>query len=209
MYRFTLSSFSINKAIELGRKRASSFQTHCESEKKIVPKGSQLYQPRTTLLRCGGPPQFIPAKESGAVGKNHKVSPKEIEVNLKLNAQSVGEQFVPLSTEHGALDGAGMTRIRKWRISWHASNNPDVTGYRLYWAKGSRVNYASDFAEVGKVTEVILPDDVPSFPLVHGDIEIGVTSIGRNGNESNMTVTSALFDTVAPDAPSNLKLEVL
>ena len=84
-----------------------------------------------------------------------------------------------------------------------------MAGYRLYWAIGGGVGYDSDFAEVGNVTEVILPDDVPAFPLFHGEMRIGVTSVSHTGNESDMRVISAFFDLTAPDAPSNLKSEDL
>ena len=59
-----------------------------------------------------------------------------------------------------------MARVRKRKVHWGASNSLGVVGYKLYWAMGKGVNYDSDFADLGNVTEVILPDDVPSFPIL-------------------------------------------
>jgi hypothetical protein len=106
-------------------------------------------------------------------------------------------------------EGIKMARIRKRKIRWNSSNASGVAGYKLYWAVGKEVNYDSDFAEVGNVTEVILPDDVPSFPIVSGDIELGVVAIDHIGNESDMTKLSASFDFTAPDAPTGLALETI
>ena len=114
------------------------------------------------------------------------------------------ENFIATTKE-----GMKMARIRKRKIRWNSSNASGVAGYRLYWAVGKEVNYDSDFAEIGNVTEVILPDDVPSFPTVAGDIELGVVAIDHIGNESDMTKLSASFDFTAPDAPTGLALETI
>ena len=99
--------------------------------------------------------------------------------------------------------------IRKRKIYWHASDSLGVVGYKLYWAVGKGVNYDSDFAEVGNVTEVILPNDVPSFPMNTRDIEIAVVAVDFVGNESDMTKLYAPFGFNAPDAPTGLKVETL
>jgi hypothetical protein len=101
----------------------------------------------------------------------------------------------------------GPGRLGKKRISWEASPTPSVVGYRVYWAVGKRVTYESPFIDVGRSTSVTLPDDIPSFPLIAGPIEIGVTSVSRSGNESDMLVLSALLDFIRPRAPIGLKLE--
>ncbi len=101
----------------------------------------------------------------------------------------------------------GPGRLVKRKISWEASPTPSVVGYRVYWAVGRQVTYDSPFADVGHSTSFTLPDDLPSFPLVAGRVEIGVTSLSRSGNESDMLVLSALFDFTKPRAPVGLKLE--
>jgi len=81
-----------------------------------------------------------------------------------------------------------------------------VERHRIYWKVGGRVGYDSHFAEVGGLTALVLPDDVPSFPLVTGQMEIGVTAIGCGGNESDMVVLSAFLDFGRPAAPSKVEL---
>ena len=65
-----------------------------------------------------------------------------------------------------------MAKIRKRKIRWNPSSTADVVGYKVYWSVGGGVNYNSESAEVGMRTEVILPDELPSFPLVEGEIEL-------------------------------------
>jgi hypothetical protein len=103
----------------------------------------------------------------------------------------------------------GMAKVRKTQITWDAVDSPDVAGYKLYWAVGGGVDYDSESYEVGNVTNVILPDDVPSFPLVAGDIEIGVTAVNQRGNESDISVFSAPFNFTSPKAPGNIMVRDL
>ena len=102
-----------------------------------------------------------------------------------------------------------MARIRKRKVRWSPSIAAGVVGYRLYWAIAQEVSYNSDFTEVGNVTEVVLPDDVPSFPTVAGDIDLGVTALDHIGNESDMAKLSSPFDFTAPAPPTDLVVETL
>ena len=102
-----------------------------------------------------------------------------------------------------------MARVRKRKVHWGASNSLGVVGYKLYWAMGKGVNYDSDFADLGNVTEVILPDDVPSFPKNAGEIELAVVAVDHIGNESDMPKLYAPFGFTAPDAPTGLVVETL
>jgi hypothetical protein len=102
-----------------------------------------------------------------------------------------------------------MAKIRKRKIRWNASASPGVIGYKVYWAVGTPVNYDSDFADVGNVTEIILPDAISSFPVFRGDIQLGITAVTEMGNESEMMTTSAPFEFIAPDPPSQPLLESL
>ena len=93
------------------------------------------------------------------------------------------------------LSKLGTARAKRLRIRWNSSSSStDVKGYRLYWSVNSGVSYDSNFAEVGNVTEVILPDDVPLFPAVAGEIELGVTAVNHTGNESDMAKISVPFE---------------
>lgn len=101
----------------------------------------------------------------------------------------------------------GVARVTKKRLSWEASRSPGVKGYRVYWELGKRVDYDSSFADVGDVTVVVLPDDLPSFPLAAGPMEIGITSVSEGGSESDMRVLSVFVDFTRPDVPLNVSLE--
>lgn len=97
--------------------------------------------------------------------------------------------------------------VARRKISWDPSPSQGVVGYRIYWAVGKPVDYESEFADVGNVTNLILPADVPSFPLVIGRMEIGITAMSESGNESDMHVVSATFDFKRPDMPLDVKIE--
>jgi len=104
-----------------------------------------------------------------------------------------------------------MAKIAKRSISWGASTAPDVAGYKLYWkvGEGEVVDYLSDNQDVGNVTNITIPDDVPTFPLVDDLVQIGITAYDDVGNESDMTVANVPFDFTAPDAPTNLVVGTL
>lgn len=102
-----------------------------------------------------------------------------------------------------------MAKIVKRSISFGASSAPDIAGYKLYWSVGSPVDYTSTNADIGNKTTVIIPDDVPSFPLVEAQVNIGITAIDDIGNESDMVTATAPFDFDAPDAPTNLVVGTL
>ena len=117
----------------------------------------------------------------------------------------ITNQHILIATE----EEKKMAKVQKRKIRWNASNSPGVVGYKIYWAVGKGVNYDSDFAEVGNVTKVILPDEVPSFPITAGNIELGVVAVDHIGNESDMTKLYAPFGFTAPDAPTGLTVETI
>ena len=102
-----------------------------------------------------------------------------------------------------------MARITKRRIRWKGSPAPNVVSYKLYWSLRGDVNYDSKFVEVGRRTEIILPDDIVSFPLASCDVEFGVTTVNDIGNESDMTKVTATLNFAAPDPPTNVVIEAL
>ena len=137
-----------------------------------------------------------------------------IGIYFRRRAKKRGRPAGPLETasEHiltKTKEEKKMARVRKRKVHWDASNGLGVVGYKLYWAVGKGVNYDSDFADLGNVTEVILPDDVPSFPIDAGDIELAVVAVDHIGNESDMTKLYAPFGFTAPDAPTGLAVETL
>jgi len=102
-----------------------------------------------------------------------------------------------------------MAKLKKRKLRWHASSSPQVIGYKLYWSESGDVNYDSNQAFLGNVTEIVLPDDVDSFKPCNGQIEFGITSIDELGNESDIITLKAPYQFSVPNAPTNLKLEKL
>jgi hypothetical protein len=98
-------------------------------------------------------------------------------------------------------------RVRRRKVRWEPSASDDVVSYRLYWSRLGAVCYDSDYADVGKVTEVTLPDEIPSFPLISGDIEVGISAINQAGNESRLTKATVHVDFRVPQPPRNLAVE--
>jgi hypothetical protein len=102
-----------------------------------------------------------------------------------------------------------MAKIKGRRLIWDPSPSSSVIGYKLYWAEQGEVNYDSPCAMVGNVSEVVLPEQVPSFPVVRGPIALGITAVNEVGNESDMVVIAAPFQFSVPDAPTSPRLEAL
>lgn len=150
-----------------------------------------------------------------AAGEIVRTCPQGIGVSFDLTGQPGGMlNLEGLRTIHECFLGSSgnlfeTARVRRKKIRWRASLSPDVAGYKLYWKVGKGVDFDSDCAELGNATEVILPDQVPSFPLIAGDVEIGVTAVNHMGNESDMVKFRAFFNFAAPDAPTNLTVEDL
>ena len=99
-----------------------------------------------------------------------------------------------------------MAKIKNRKIRWEPSATADVR-YRLYWSIGGGVDYHSEHAELGNVTEVNIPADIPLFPLISGNFELGISAISEAGNESDLTKATVHVDFAVPDAPKNLMVE--
>jgi PilZ domain len=99
-----------------------------------------------------------------------------------------------------------MGRIKQRRVRWEPSASADVS-YRLYWSENGAINYDSDYADVGNSLQITLPDGIPSFPLVSGKIELGISAVSRAGNESEITKIVVPIDFTVPEPPTDLKLE--
>jgi hypothetical protein len=116
--------------------------------------------------------------------------------------ESGEEESIPI-THKGIRTG----KIKKKIVRWQASASPNVSNYRLYWSKQNAVNYDAYHVDLGNVTEVILPDDVPSFPLDSGNFTLGVSAVNTAGNESHITEITEHFDFTLPGPPKNLEVE--
>ena len=104
-------------------------------------------------------------------------------------------------------EGKRMGRVKKRRICWEPSMSDDVATYRLYWSEEGAVDYASKSVDVGNVTEVVIPDGIPSFPRIKGDVALGIAAVNDAGNESDMAKMSAKINFLVPEAPTNLVVE--
>jgi len=89
---------------------------------------------------------------------------------------------------------------------WEPSETLGVR-YRFHWATCRPVAHNLDYADVGTVTEIRLPADIPTFPLIAGKIVLGVSAVAQSGAESEITTTIADIDFTIPVTPGNLKVE--
>jgi Tfp pilus assembly protein PilZ len=103
-------------------------------------------------------------------------------------------------------ESVNMGKIRNRKIRWEPSSTPNVK-YRLYWSIGGDVDYHSDHADVGNVSEVTLPNDIPLFPFTSGKFELGISAINEAGNESELTKATVHVDFTVPEAPKDLRVE--
>jgi hypothetical protein len=102
-----------------------------------------------------------------------------------------------------------MGKIKQKKLRWEPAAGEESAKYKLYWSANGTLDYTSSFAEMGAVTQVILPDDIPSFPRIAGDLELGIAAVNQAGNESDITKISAYFDFTVPEAPKSLMVEDL
>lgn len=102
-----------------------------------------------------------------------------------------------------------MAKIKKRRLCWKASASSQVVGYKLYWSENNVPDYNSNCEMLGNVTEVILPDGVPSFEPKAGPITFGVTAVDELGNESDMVLLAVPYQFNVPKAPGGLNLQTL
>jgi len=98
-----------------------------------------------------------------------------------------------------------MGRVRRRTVRWEPS--ADAKKYRLYWSTQGPVGYESDFVELENKTMAFLPDEVPSFPTIAGNIELGITAVNEVGNESDITIARVYVNFTVPDAPKVLTVE--
>jgi Tfp pilus assembly protein PilZ len=121
----------------------------------------------------------------------------------------IGPQRIGLRFNTNDKEVTRVGKVKRKRLAWDRSLSDKVTRYRVYWSKDGGIDYGSQHVEVGNVVQVTLPDDIPSFPLVAGEIELGVSAISEAGNESEITKFRVSIDFIAPEPPKNLRLEDL
>ncbi|MCG6909558.1 MAG: hypothetical protein LJE94_05475 [Deltaproteobacteria bacterium] len=102
-----------------------------------------------------------------------------------------------------------MAKLKKRKLRWNASESQQVVGYRIYWAEAGEVGYDSPFADLGNVTEVVLPDEVEGFSPKGDPVEFGVAAVDELGNESDLVILKAPYQFRIPSAPGDLRIEPL
>lgn len=173
--------------------------------------GAAGYQPRDREILMSFEHPGI-EREISLVGRIAWASPMGIGVRFKQLVQdgrgpSMVAESKGSSSDDRKEEVKSMGKIRKKRVCWEPSMSADVATYRVYWSEEGQVGYSSRYVDVGKVTEVILPDDIPSFPPVKGEIALGVSALDESGNESDLAKMTAKFNFLVPDAPTNLVVE--
>jgi Tfp pilus assembly protein PilZ len=157
----------------------------------------------------------VPPHDHGekVVGDVVWVGPEGIGLKFRIPDQALIKKVVP--GQENQTKGFNITekevnrmgKIRNKKLRWEPAAGEEATKYKLYWSENGTVDYSSNFAEVGVVTQVILPDDIPSFPRMAGNLELGITAVNQAGNESDITKISAYFDFTVPEAPKSLVVE--
>ena len=95
-----------------------------------------------------------------------------------------------------------MSKINSKTLSFVPSDSPDVVGYKLYLQETpDAVSYDSQSFDLGTNTSVDL-GTLPGLENVDGIFNIGIVAIDDAGNESDMSIASAVpLDFVAPNPP--------
>jgi len=157
----------------------------------------------------------LPQQDYGhkVVGNVVWLGPEGIGVRFRVPDRALAQQLVLGQENHDTKfnitkkEAHQMGKIKNKKLRWEPAAGEEATKYRLYWSENGTVNYSSSFAEVGAVTQVILPDDIPSFPRIAGNLELGIAAVNPSGNESDITKIRAYFDFTVPEAPKNLVVE--
>jgi len=159
----------------------------------------------------------LPTRNHGekVVGDVVWVGPEGIGLKFRAPGGALMQKLVPgQESQNKELNIAKketrqMGKIKQKKLRWEAAAGEEPAKYRLYWSDSGTLDYTSSFAEVGAVTQVILPDDIPSFPRIAGKFELGIAAVNQTGNESDITKISAYFDFTVPEAPKSLVVEDL
>jgi len=157
----------------------------------------------------------LPPRDHGekVVGNVAWVGPEGIGLKFRVPDRALMQKLVPGQENQNKelnitkKEARQMGKIKQKKLRWEPAAGEESAKYKLYWSENGTLDYTSSFAEVGAVTQVILPDDIPSFPRVAGSLELGIAAVNQAGNESDITKISAYFDFTVPEAPKSLVVE--
>ena len=159
----------------------------------------------------------LPPRNHGekVVGNVVWVGPEGIGLKFRVPDLALKQKLVPGQENQNKefnitkKEARQMGKIKQKKLRWEPAAGEESAKYKLYWSENGTLDYASSFADVGAVTQVILPDDIPSFPRIAGNLEVGISAVNQAGNESDITKISAFFDFTVPEAPKSLMIEDL
>ena len=165
-------------------------------------------------LRMGGRLLVELGGKDPRISFPHRAEMIEPEKDASIEGRHKGEDLCTSGTHekqsmqvHEMVKKLG--RVKKKRISWELASSPDVRTYRLYWSKNREINYDSDYVDIGAVSELIVPDDMPFFDFKTGRMELGLSAVTHAGDESNIARFTFDFNFEVPDTPQNLTVEDL
>jgi hypothetical protein len=159
----------------------------------------------------------LPPQDHGekVVGDVVWVGPEGIGLKFRIPDRALMQKLVPGQKNQNKelnitkKEARQMGKIKQKKLRWEPAAGEQTAKYKLYWSENGTVDYTSSFAEVGAATQLILPDDIPSFPRIAGNLELGIAAVNQAGNESDITKISAYFDFTVPEAPKSLVVEDL
>lgn len=98
-----------------------------------------------------------------------------------------------------------MAKIVSKTLKFPGSGSADVAGYKIYFVDAnSELTYNSPFVDLGLKMEVDLSTIATGQ---EGVFNLGVTAYDGSGNESDMSVATAVpLDFIAPNAPGALEI---
>mgnify|MGYP001340717493 CR=1 FL=1 len=99
-----------------------------------------------------------------------------------------------------------MARFRAQTLSWKAVESDNVVGYKIYYAKGNKVDYNSESVYIQNVTELVIPNALEGFIPQRGLYMFGITSVDRFGNESDIEILKEPAHFIAPPAPESFRI---
>ena len=112
-----------------------------------------------------------------------------------------------------------MAKVRSIRIRFRPSGSPDVLSYKMYYIEHDptgvdTLDYSSPSVDLGLPVadaDGYIRVDVSTLGLFSdGRYDFGIVAVDDAGNESSMTtILDYPFDFVAPDAPTDLAVEVI
>lgn len=94
------------------------------------------------------------------------------------------------------------TKYAQRIMMWDPSPSPDVVGYKIYYCLATDVlNFQSSFVDVGNVTQVSLPQDVPALAGMDDVFKVAIAAYDDGGNEEMGGEAQLPLDFIAPGAP--------